>query len=187
MREVEIVLPCHLSAEEFWSLRLDTGFDGWFAEKDKQIFTLDKNEHYVNAEGVECINRAFRLATQENQVPKALRAMMPSANKFFVKMTAQFCPNLFDEEHPYAYTAKYPVFTERIKVSGIQWVEPVSPTACRLHARIKLHIGLAVVGGVFERWVENLMRKAYDELPDRRKPTVQSERNNRSGKTVIGQ
>ena len=40
MRELTLALPVGLSAENFWSLRSDTGFDDWFAKQDKQTFEL---------------------------------------------------------------------------------------------------------------------------------------------------
>ena len=65
------------------------------------------------------------------------------------------------------YRAVYPVFTDRIHVNGQQWVEYVSATRCWLHARIKVKVEIAIVGGTLERWIEGLVRQAYDDLPKR--------------------
>ena len=168
-REVVIRTACGISAAHFWSLRSDTGFDDWFCKLDKQTFHLEKNDKTVSEEGVSMIDRAFRMYMQEDQVPKAFKTMLPkdSASKFFVKVVCSFSPHHFDEAHPYQYRAIYPVFTERIHVQGKQWVEPVSTTSCWLHARISVRVDLAIVGGTIERWIEGLIRQAYDDLPAR--------------------
>jgi len=138
MREFTVMVPCRLAAADFWSLRSDTGFDEWFAKEDKQTCDIDKNEVTVDAAtGVESVDRNWRLAMQESQMPRALKAMLPSNAKFYVRMEAQFSPQHFDEAHPYSYKCKYPVFTERIQISGTQWVVPTSANSCMLHGKIK--------------------------------------------------
>ena len=166
-REIVIRSACGMSAANFWSLRSDTGFDDWFCKQDKQIFDLVKNTPFVGANGASSIDRVFHMYMQEEHVPKAIRAMLPAANKFFVKVIAQFSTHLFDEKHPYTYTAIYPIFTERIHVHGRQWAEPLSDKSCRLHARIQVKVDIALVGGAVERWIEQLVRSTYDVLPAR--------------------
>lgn len=97
MRTVEIRVPCDLSAANFWAMRSDTSFDDWFCKRDGQIFELEKNDRSPDGS----IDRAFKMYMQEDQVPKALKSMLPAANKFFVKVVAQFSPHYFDEQHPY--------------------------------------------------------------------------------------
>jgi hypothetical protein len=63
------------------------------------------------------------------------------------------------------YRAIYPVFTEKIHVHGRQWVEPISPSSCYLHAKIRVKVDIAIVGGTIEKWIETLIRKAYVDLP----------------------
>ena len=103
VRVVEVSKPCGLSADKFWALRSDTRFDDWFCRRDKQIFDLEKNERSVAADGVASIDRAFRMYMQEDQVPKALKTVVPkdAANKFYVKVVASFSPDRFDEQRPY--------------------------------------------------------------------------------------
>ena len=69
-----------------------------------------------------------------------------------------------------SFRSIYPVFTERIHVSGRQWVEPLSPTSCLLHAKIRIKVDLPVIGSAIERGIEQLIQKAYDDLPIRCAP-----------------
>ena len=65
------------------------------------------------------------------------------------------------------YRAIYPVFTDRIHVNGRQWVEPMTTTSCRLHACIQVKVDIAIIGGTTERWIEQMVRQAYVDLPIR--------------------
>ena len=49
-------------------------------------------------------------------------------------------------------------------------MEPLSATSCRLHAKIRIKVDLPVVGATIERGIEQLIQKAYDDLPIRRAP-----------------
>jgi hypothetical protein len=100
-RTIVIRTPCGLSAATFWALRSDVGFDDWSCKLDKQIFELEKNDKTDNPDGTVSVDRVFKMYMQEEQIPKALKNMMPAANNFFVKVVAGFSPHHFDEQHGY--------------------------------------------------------------------------------------
>ena len=82
-------------------MRSSPDFDNWFCEIDNQVFEVEREDHDP-VDG--SIDRAFKMFMPEDQVPKALRAMMPAAaaNKFFVKVVARVpSPKFFDEQNAY--------------------------------------------------------------------------------------
>ena len=79
MRIVHNDEVCEVSADDFWSLRMDTGFDRFIAEGDKQIWSLlSEAEEPAGADGVVAMRRHTKLNFKENPVPSWLRgALVP--------------------------------------------------------------------------------------------------------------
>ena len=63
------------------------------------------------------------------------------------------------------YQAFYPIFTDRIHVTGIQHAEPISPSSCRLVCKVRIQVSIPLIGGTAERAIEQLMKAAYAEMP----------------------
>ena len=152
-----------MAAERFWELRSDVGFDHYFAELDKQLCEV-KLIQSPTIEGHTAMRREMKLTLKENPLPPRLRKMMGKSEFTFI-VRATHGREHFDEAHPYAYSTEFPVFTERISVTGSQWCEPLTPDTCRLHAKIRLTVSIAVIGPAIEKAVEKSMKTAYKDLP----------------------
>jgi len=166
VREFAVEHECEMSAERFWALRVDEGFDHYFAELDGQICQMQRHDETPTAAGCTAVERAYRLVLKENPVPPRLRSMMGKTDFAFI-VRASFIKEKFDEEHPYVYTTSFPVFTDRISVSGRQWCVPLGPDRCVVHAKIRLQVRVNVVGPAAEKAVEKSMVIAYKDLPAR--------------------
>ena len=137
MRIVHNDEVCEVSADDFWSLRMDTGFDRFIAEGDKQIWSLlSEAEEPAGADGAVAMRRHTKLNFKENPVPSWLRGALGGGSDFSFKVTAHFYPTLYDEAHPYAYSTAFPVLADAISVVGKQWALAAGPNRCRLVSRL---------------------------------------------------
>ena len=162
VREFSVKLACPLSAEAFWALRSDTGFDEYFAKLDKQDFTLIENDLTEDADGEPYLKRKLKLALHDNPVPASVQRMTGIASDGFAfRVRSSFHPNKYDEAHPYTYQTIFPVLTEKITVMGLQWCVPLGEEACELHGAIKVSVAMPGLGGTAERAIEKSMKAAY--------------------------
>ena len=142
MRIVHNDEVCEVSADGFWSLRMDTGFDRFIAEGDKQIWSLlSEAEEPAGADGAVAMRRHTKLNFKENPVPSWLRGALGGGSDFSFKVTAHFYPTLYDEAHPYAYSTAFPVLADAISVVGKQWALAAGPNRCRLVSRVEVSQG----------------------------------------------
>ena len=103
---------CNLSAEEFWALRMDVGFDLFMANaRSGGCEVLELKEQG------ESVTRTTLLTYQENPIPPALRGML-RANEFSCKVKARWSRYKFEAGHGMAFTSEPPVFADKIKVGG---------------------------------------------------------------------
>lgn len=172
MRELKIEHPCEMSAERFWALRVDEGFDHFFAELDNQICEMRQHDETEEADGTTSVARCYNLKLKENPVPPRLRNMMGKRD-FAFTVRASFHKEKFDEAHRYSYSTIFPVFTDRISVCGEQWLVPLGENRCVIHVRIKLRVSISVIGPAVEKAVEKSMVVAYKDLPARALAFVQ--------------
>ena len=132
---------CNLSAEEFWWLRMDVGFDLYMANaRDGGCEVLELNE------GTEKVERVTLLTYQENPIPPSLRGML-GATEFSFKVKAHWHKHKYDAEHGMTFTSEPPVFADRIKVGGRQWLEVVGPRQCRIQQQTNVSVKIFGVGG----------------------------------------
>ena len=89
VKELSFVLPCAMPAEDFWSLRSDTGFDEYFCRQDGQIYELLHNSVSRDATGHDCISREYKLSVRDNPVPKFARGALPKVDDFAFRVK---CP-----------------------------------------------------------------------------------------------
>ena len=84
VRTVKSSNLCQLSAEEFWALRMDVGFDVFMADaRGGGCQVLDLSEH---KDGM--VDRSTLLTYQENPIPPSLRSML-GATEFSFKVKAR--------------------------------------------------------------------------------------------------
>ena len=168
MRIVHNDEVCEVSADDFWSLRMDTGFDRFIAEGDKQIWSLlSEAEEPAGADGAVAMRRHTKLNFKENPVPSWLRGALGGGSDFSFKVTAHFYPTLYDEAHPYAYSTAFPVLADAISVVGKQWALAAGPNRCRLVSRVEVSVALTGLGGSIEKLIERGVKDAYKALPRR--------------------
>ena len=167
VREFSRGLECAMSAADFWALRSDTGFDDFFAKIDKQVFKLIQNDLQHDEKGRPFINRQLKLTLLENPVPASMRKMFGVSDEFAFKVKCAFHTELYDEAHPFTYQTFFPVLTDKIEVTGLQWCVPLTESTCTLCAAIRVRVAIPGIGGTVEKAVEKSMRAAYKELPRR--------------------
>ena len=186
MRIVHNDEVCEVSADDFWSLRMDTGFDRFIAEGDKQIWSLlSEAEEPAGADGAVAMRRHTKLNFKENPVPSWLRGALGGGSDFSFKVTSHFYPTLYDEAHPYAYSTAFPVLADAISVVGKQWALAAGPNRCRLVSRVEVSVALTGLGGSIEKLIERGVKDAYKALPRRaEKYLAQSDLSPRTGQKL---
>ena len=149
-RTIEIDLELDVPPDEFWKLRMDTGFDEYIAECDKQIFTLDSLSHHSDASGEVFFSRTTRLLCQENPVPGPFRRFLTEP-EFAFHVTSKWHHRLWGRDHPMVYSTLVPVFKDRIKIEGKQWLEPThGGTSCKLCIRVEFKASVFGFGSQIE-------------------------------------
>ncbi|KAL1530825.1 hypothetical protein AB1Y20_001721 [Prymnesium parvum] len=166
-REFKVEHPCEMAAERFWALRVDEGFDHYSAELDNQVLEMQQFDETTENDGRTTVARAYTLKLKENPVPPRLRGLMGGKGDLAFTVRAHFDKYKFDEAHPYSYSSTFPVFTDRITVTGKQWCVPVSADRCIVHAKIRLQVNNPVVGPAVEKAVEKGISTTYRDLPIR--------------------
>ena len=150
---------CAMSAEEFWALRLDMGFDEFQAAERRGGFkVLDE----VVADGV--IKRTTVLTYEENPIPERLRGYL-GASEFSFKVTSSWNETLYDQKNGMSFISEPPVMADRIKVSGTQWVEAISATQCRVHQTASIAVNVFGLGSQVEAALTKQMEESSGNLP----------------------
>ena len=163
MREFDVVTPPFaMSAADLWTLRMDLGWDEYFAELDGQTLALVSLD-----EGAESsCARVLELTYIKNPLPEWLQRTA-GQEKLSFSLQQSFTKDAWDPAHPYEYTTVFPFLKDRISVGGRQWVEELGPHRCRLHARVTVSVRVPAVGATVERGIEKGVRDAYAEMPKR--------------------
>ena len=146
VKKVVVSNLCNLAAEDFWALRMDVGFDLYMA--DARAGGCEVIELNENALGE--VHRTTLLTYQENPIPPSLRGMF-GAETFSFKVKARWYKNNFDADHGMTFTSEPPVFADRIKVGGRQWIEPISDCQCRIRQETEVSVKIFGVGGQVEQ------------------------------------
>ena len=162
-RQVECKHLCALSADAFWSLRCDLGFDKYLAAIEKQNAEWQLNDEFRDAEGNRQLRRIAKLIYKENPVPKSVRGMIGDGD-FMFTVQSTFWPELYDEAHPMAFKTILPFFSDRISIEGLQWTEAVSATQCRMCARVDIKVRVAGISSQVEKAIEKGCKDAYAAL-----------------------
>ena len=161
--------PCACSAEEFWGLREDPGWDQYNAELDGQDFTTLKKEVITEPNtGAEMVIRSHQLRAKVNPIPKALRSMLGS-DEFKVVVQAQWYRLAYSWEDAMTLSVRPPVFPDRITIKGWQWTERIDEHNCNLCTKMEISVKIPGpgVGSQVEKGTLNGMKKAYADQPRR--------------------
>ena len=124
---------CNLSAEEFWGLRMDVGFDLFMANaRSGGCEVLELKEQG------ESVTRTTLLTYQENPIPPSLRGML-GANEFSCKVKARWSRHKFEAGHGMAFTSEPPVFGggHAVARAGFGHAVPRAPADGRLGQDIR--------------------------------------------------
>ena len=90
-----------VSAERFWALRVDEGFDHYFSSLANQTCEFQQHDETPQPDGSTKCVRAYKLVLKENPVPPRLRNMM-GKSEFAFTVHSTFHKEKFDEAHPCA-------------------------------------------------------------------------------------
>ena len=123
MREFDVVTPPFaMSAADLWTLRMDLGWDEYFAELDGQTLALVSLDEGANSS---CA-RVLELTYIKNPLPEWLQRTA-GQEKLSFSLQQSFTKDAWDPAHPYEYTTVFPFLKDRISVGGRQWVEELGP------------------------------------------------------------
>eukprot|EP00325_Prymnesiales_sp_UTEX-LB-985_P014365 CAMPEP_0174752318 /NCGR_PEP_ID=MMETSP1094-20130205/101782_1 /TAXON_ID=156173 /ORGANISM="Chrysochromulina brevifilum, Strain UTEX LB 985" /LENGTH=383 /DNA_ID=CAMNT_0015957945 /DNA_START=91 /DNA_END=1238 /DNA_ORIENTATION=+ len=158
---------CNISAADFWALRIEEDFDCSIAKKDGQNFDLQWVEVSKDQEGNDVVERSVRSKFFKNPVPSSLRRFLKDPD-FAVSVQSKWWVHHYDEAHAMEYQLQLPVFSDKIKVAGKQWAEPLSENSCMLCAKVQISVTkMGVLTPTIEKQTAANIEGAYKLLPER--------------------
>lgn len=150
---------CKMSAEEFWALRMDLGFDQFQADERNGGFKVLEN---VVVDGR--VSRTTVLTFKENPIPPRFRSYL-GADEFSFKVRAKWHETMYDEKNRMSYTSEPPVMKDKITVSGEQWVEPISDMQCRVVQTASIGVAIFGLGSSVEDSLIKQTEQSSGQLP----------------------
>lgn len=158
-RSMKASYVCKMSAEEFWALRMDLGFDQFQADERNGGFKLLEN---VIVDGR--VSRTTVLTFKENPIPPRFRSYL-GADEFSFKVRAKWHETKYDEKNRMSYTSEPPVMKDKITVSGEQWVEPISDMQCRVVQTATIGVAIFGLGSSVEDSLIKQTEQSSGQLP----------------------
>ena len=132
---------CALSPAEFWALRDDGRWPAYVISNDPAPKTLEEVSR--TEEGGE-VTRVARITTVRNPIPALMRGTLGCKDGFTFTVTEKWRRGEFGKDNPMTFHHDPPVFKDRIKISGQQWVEPHPENATG--SRIFFQLNVSVTG-----------------------------------------
>ena len=158
-RTMKASYVCKMSAEEFWALRMDLGFDQFQADERNGGFKVLEND-VVDGR----VSRTTVLTFKENPIPQRFRSYL-GADEFSFKVRAKWHETKYDEKNRMSYTSEPPVMKDKITVSGEQWVEPISDTQCRVVQTASIGVAIFGLGSSVEDSLIKQTEQSSGQLP----------------------
>ena len=134
MKESTATTRLEVSAEVYWELRMDNGFDDYCAEAEGATYSLLTSTDVLDAAGDREVHKQSVVVYEGAAVPAPMKALLGS-EPLRLPSTFRFWPDLYDEAHPCTYETRPSVLEGKLLFTGSSWVEPVSDSACLLHSR----------------------------------------------------
>lgn len=110
------------------------------------------------------VKRVATTTYNTNPVPKALRHLLKS-KEFALRTEGFWYLNSFDKDHPHTFTTTIPSLGDRVKVTGLSWLEPVDEHSCDAIYVNTITIKARGVGSMLERTVEGNFKASTEDLP----------------------
>ena len=161
MRILLTEVDCGLSAETFWAMKMDMECERYVAACDNATVKVVEEQCTE-----ETMTRTIRLIFASNPVPAPLRRLVP-AGDVEPQVTSTWSPRYYDEAHPKRTEVHLPGLGDRVSVRAMQWVVPVSDTACKVMTRLEVQANIFGMGGMVERAIEQENKAAHEALPKR--------------------
>ena len=158
-RTMKASYVCKMSAEEFWALRMDLGFDQFQADERNGGFKVLEND-VVDGR----VSRTTVLTFKENPIPQRFRSYL-GADEFSFKVRAKWHETKYDEKNRMSYTSEPPVMKDKITVSGEQWVEPISDMQCRVVQTASIGVAIFGLGSSVEDSLIKQTEQSSGQLP----------------------
>jgi hypothetical protein len=155
---------CPVTAEVYWMLRDDPGWEQYVANMDRVVVNVVS---WLEEGGVE-LTSLKTVTAIENPIPVSLRGMLKCKDGFTFELTERWRRDRWDVENKLTFTTKPAVMSDRISVWGAQWVEPSATgnmNGCKLCFELAVKCRMPGVGGAISRGIENGSFDAYKQLP----------------------
>ena len=184
MREFLCDHMCDLSAEHFWELRYDLGFDLFCGEEFEQMSksTLCAvHEQEERTESGVFVRRST--TTQYNEscpipplLKKLLGSMAGTADETLRTLTVREWCRKSSEPHMRIETQMPGPLAKLVRIESEHWVVPLSPTQCTQCTCVRITANVPMVSAMVEAELERLMCAGWAKLPEQCVAYVQSKR-----------
>ena len=157
---------CVLSPTDYWTLRDDPRWFQYVINSDpapKTLIEVSRTEE----DGV--VKRVSKVTPERNPIPVLMRGTLGCKDGFTITMNETWKRGSFGKEHPMTFWPEPPVFKDRIRITGMQWVEPhpENATGCRIFFRLNVTVIGSGAAKTVAKGIEKGYLAGYAQLPAR--------------------
>jgi hypothetical protein len=157
---------CALSPADYWTLRDDPRWFQYVINSDpapKTLIEVSRTEE----DGV--VKRVSKVTPERNPIPVLMRGTLGCKDGFTITMNETWKRGSFGKEHPMTFWHEPPVFKDRIRITGMQWVEPhpENATGCRISFRLNVTVTGSGAAKTVAKGIEKGYLAGYAQLPAR--------------------
>ena len=157
----------NLSADDWWSLKLDSSFDRFCAEAEACTFTIIELEHSTDDSGEPTVTCSSEVSAEESPLPNALQSLL-GGREFSLVTTSYWYPNRHDYEHRSRVETSPKAMSKRAIIRIESWAEdlPGSASRCRVfdHIQIECNAFYQVLSRLLEAGLEKRLRDTYPKV-----------------------
>ena len=162
---------CVLSPTDYWTLRDDPRWFQYVINSDpapKTLIEVSRTEE----DGV--VKRVSKVTPERNPIPVLMRGTLGCKDGFTITMNETWKRGSFGKEHPMTFWHEPPVFKDRIRITGMQWVEPhpENATGCRIFFRLNVTVIGSGAAKTVAKGIEKGYLAGYAQLPAGASPAV---------------
>ena len=168
-REENITTFLNVSADLFWALRSDTGFDKFCAEQDGAEWVLDSVT--TNEAETPPTEVTSSYCYSGKAVPALLRPILGEKPMILFSRIC-FWQDRHDESHPSYFQTVPSIWPNRIMSEGSTFLRPLSANSCELVVAATIEVRIFGVGRIIDAAFVHMLRESYKKLDSlvRRRP-----------------
>ena len=163
---LESTVEFQLDAVVLWAVKQDPGMDEAIAKEDGRVMSIDEEEHTQDDKGRRYVKRVTNMRILKNPLPRWIQRVLGLGSLDF-KVRGEWWPDVCSEAQPYTFEvySTHKSTAGKFTIKGVQYIEPLEGSVCRIHSRVLISVSVAAVGGIVENVLKEKMQKSYSGFP----------------------